>query len=392
MALRIAILTSHPVPYHVPFYRELAQRPGVELEVLFSHNHGVNPTFDRGFGREVIFDVPLLEGYRHRFPRNYAWHPGFAFTGQINPDVPLAVARGEYDAILVHGYATLTNVATLLAPRAIGRTRILIRSETTLLNSRSPSKRIAKQIFLRALFRNIDHFLAIGSRSREYYEAYGIDPARITVAPYTVDNAYFAGRSASARQDPGAARERLGLPTDRPLFLYCSKIVPHKRPLDVLRAFDIARRSSRCALAYVGLGSAMDDLQREIRRLRLDRDVFVLGFRNQSELPEIYGACDVFVQASEFEPWGMVVNEAMASGMAVCLSDAVGSAYDLVRGNGAMFPVGDVVRLAQLLSEWAREPARISEMKKASDLRIREWGVEQTVDGVLAGVRRAVDS
>jgi glycosyltransferase involved in cell wall biosynthesis len=107
------------------------------------------------------------------------------------------------------------------------------------------------------------------------------------------------------------------------LFLYCSKIVKHKRPLDVLRAFVVP------CYGYVASGARIrgrwraDARAAEPRSLGhvVEADVHVLGFRNQSELPEIYGACDVFVQASEREPWGMVVNEAMASGMAICASD-----------------------------------------------------------------------
>jgi glycosyltransferase involved in cell wall biosynthesis len=389
--MRIAIVSGHPVPYHVAFYRELAARPGVDLELLYTSDHGVKPTFDPGFGREVKFDVPLLEGYKHRFPRNYAPKPARTLFGLMHPAMPLAVMRHEYDAVVVQGYMSITALATLLAPRAgKRRTRVLLRSESNLLHERPHATRLAKEVLIRALFRQIDHFLAIGTSSKEYFEAYGVEPARITISPYTVDNAYFLERSAEARRDPAAVRRGLGLPADRPLFLYCSKILPHKRPLDLLRAFAIARRSAKCALAYVGDGAQLGELKAEIARLGLGDDVFVLGFRNQSELPAIYGASDVFVQASELEPWGMVVNEAMACGAAICASDRIGSAYDLIRGNGAMFPVGDVDRLGALLAGWARNPAQISEMKKASLKRIAEWSVTQTADGVIAGVKAAL--
>ena len=391
--MRIAILSSHPVQYHVPFYRELASRPGVDLEVLYSHNHGLVPTFDKGFGLEVKFDVPLLEGYAYRFPRNYARKPQLTFFGQANPDIPWAVSRHEYDAIVVHGYTCLTSVATLVAPR-VGkrRTRVLMRGESNLLHHRPLAVRLAKEIVIRGLFHRVDHFLAIGKLSKEYFQAYGVDPSKITIAPYTVDNAYFLAKSEEARRDPGAIRRKLGLPEDRPLFLYCAKVLPHKRPLDVLSAFAEARRSAKCALAYVGDGAQLGELKVEISRRGMEEDVFLLGFRNLSELPEIYGSCDVFVQASEIEPWGMVVNEAMACGAAVCASDRVGSAYDLVRDNGAIFPVGDIARLAGLMAGWARDPAQIVKMKKASLKRIGEWGVKQTADGVIAGVEAALAS
>jgi len=386
---RVAFVSSHPVPYHVPMYRALATRPEVDLEVLYTHDHGVKETFDAEFGRTVKFDVPLLEGYRHRFLRNIAPRPGFAFTGQINPALSAAVARGEYDAVIVHGYATLSTLAALVGPRG-RRTKLLLRSETTLLAPRSAPKRVAKQVLIRALFKRVDHFLAIGTLSRKYFEAYGVRSERITISPYTVDNTYFEEKSARAREDRSAARRRLGLPPEKPIFLFCSKMVQHKRPLDVLHAFARSRLSGLAVLAYVGEGKQMDELRAEVARLGVGNDVQLLGFRNQSELPEIYGACDVFVQASERESWGMVVNEAMACGMAICASDQVGSAYDLIQDNGAMFPVGDIDRLAALMADWARAPDRIQRMRESSLRRIHEWTVDHTVDGIVSGVRAAL--
>ncbi|HLK38543.1 MAG TPA: glycosyltransferase family 4 protein [Polyangiaceae bacterium] len=386
--LRVAFVASHPVPYHVPTYRVLARRSDLDFEVLYTHDHGVHETFDVGFGRAVKFDVPLLTGYRHRFPKNLARRPSLRFTGQVNPELPVDVMLGAYDAVILHGYQCVTTVAALLAPRA-HRTHVLLRGESTLLDRRSPGKRLAKQIVLRPFFARVDHFLAIGTLSREFFQAHGVPAQRITIAPYTVDNAYFEAKSADARANPRAARQRLGLPQEGPIFLYCSKIIPHKRPLDVLRAFARARQRVPAALAYVGDGSQTGELRAEVERLGLGSDVHVLGFRNQSDLPEIYGACDVFIQASDREPWGMVVNEAMACGMAICASDRVGSARDLVVDNGAVFPMGDVARLAELIEGWARRPDEVARMKRASERRIRGWGPEQTADGILAGIRAA---
>ncbi len=215
-----------------------------------------------GFGRSVLFDMPLLEGYPHRFLRNVAPKPGLSFTGQVNPGLLVAIARGEYDAVVVHGYAAATTLGSLVGPRS-RRTRVLLRSESTLLNRRPSGTRAVKEILVRALFARIDHFLAIGTKSHEYFRAYGVPPERITLAPYTVDNSWFEQRSAEARRDPAAARRKLGLPPERPLFLYCSKIIQHKRPLDVLSAFVRAR--PRAGLVYVGDGAQMQELRRRSR-------------------------------------------------------------------------------------------------------------------------------
>jgi glycosyltransferase involved in cell wall biosynthesis len=387
--LRIGFVSSHPVPYHVPTYRALAERDDVELEVLFMHDHGVGETFDAGFGRTVRFDVPLLEGYPHRFLRNISPVPALTSAGMINPELPVAVARGRYDAVVLHGYTLVSTLAALLAPRS-RRTRVLLRGESTLLHERSFLIRATKHVLLRALFTRVDHFLSIGTKSAEYFQAYGADPDRITPAPYTVDNAWFEERSAAARRDPAAVRRKLGLPTDRVLFLFCSKVVAHKRPLDVLSAFLRARDAAPCGLVYVGEGEQLAEVRRQVDCAGAQDDVHFLGFRNQTELPEIYGACDVFVQASKREPWGMVVNEAMASGMAVVASDQVGSAYDLVGDNGAMFRAGDVDGLAVLLRRWAGARNDVDRMKAASLRRIREWTARDSAEGVVRGVRAAL--
>jgi glycosyltransferase involved in cell wall biosynthesis len=141
---------------------------------------------------------------------------------------------------------------------------------------------------------------------------------------------------------------------------------------------------------YVGSGAQLSALRSEVKTLKMESDVHLLGFRNTSELPEIYGACDVFVQASEREPWGMVVNEAMACGMAICASDRVGSAYDLVRDNGALFPVGDIERLAELMVGWTRNRAAIERMKRASETIIEKWSAKESADGVIDGVTAAL--
>lgn len=390
--LHIAIVSSHPVPYHVPMYRELARRGDVKLEVLFTHDHGVKETFDAGFGRVVKFDVPLLEGYAHRFLKNVAAAPGFSFLGQVNPELPLAIARGGYDAVVVHGYNVMSTLAALVGPRS-RKTRVLLRSESNFLNSRPLKTRATKQLLIRTLFSRIDHFLAIGTKSSEYFRAYGVRPERITLAPYSVDNPWFEQKSADARRDPTTVRKRLGLPVDRMLFLFCNKVARHKRPLDVLRAFVSApaRVRAQAALVYVGDGEQMQELRAEIIRARVEADVRILGFRNQSELPEIYGACDVFVHPSTSETWGMVVNEAMACSMAICASDRVGSAYDLVTDNGAMFRMGDIEQLADLFSKWASSRAHVDRMKAASAVRIRLWTARETADGVVAGAHAALE-
>src|ERR1700733_6827776 len=108
--MRLAILTSHPIQYQAPLFRMLSRRPGVELTALFCHEHGAKPSFDANFGRVIQFDVPLLTDYSYRFLCNIAPTPALSPMGQVNPGVLLALARNEFDALVVHGYNTLTSL------------------------------------------------------------------------------------------------------------------------------------------------------------------------------------------------------------------------------------------------------------------------------------------
>ena len=355
--------------------------------MLFCDAHGVQPSFDPQFGRIIRYDVPLLEGYTHRFLRNVAPHPGLSSLGLVNPAVLRLLMTAEFDAIVVHGYSYVTSLLALLGPRR--RTRVLLRGESHLLPRRSPAKELGKQLVLRALFRRIDHFLPIGSLNHEYYASYGVRPERMTLAPYSVDNGLFASGSAEARRDPSAVRRGLGLPERIPLFLFSAKLIAKKRPFDALRAFARVRERVPCGLVYVGDGELAADLDREIPGLGMGGDVHRLGFRNQSELPAVYGACDALLLPSDCEPWGLVVNEAMACGMAVIVSDHVGAGPDLAEPE-CIHRVGDLEQLSTIMLRLAADPGELERAKARASARIRRWGLDETADGFLRGVNAAL--
>lgn len=389
MTRRLAVVSSHPIQYQVPLFRELARRD-IELSVLFCSSHGTAPSFDPGFGATVQFDIPLLDGYPFEFLPNVSPRPHIGTTGLVNPTLALRVMTGRYDAVVLHGYNSITNALAYSAPRSRRRTRLLLRGDSNAAQVRPLATRLAKQVAIRAIFRRFDHFLTAGTMNARYYADFGVSADRMTLAPFSVDNDFFRERSRVAREAPALVRGALGLPTDRPLFLYVGKLQRHKRPVDLLHAFAEARQSGPATLAYVGEGEQRSELERLIRALGVERDVRLLGFRNQTELPPLYGAADAFVLPSESEPWGLVVNEAMASGLAVAVSREVGAAADLVNGNGGVFAAGDVGALAGILRTWIHKPEVLARHKSRSCEHIDRWGIEQTADGFLRGVERAI--
>ncbi len=388
---RLVVVNSHPIQYFAPLYRRLAQHDAINVHVLYCSRQGVDPrSLDPGFGRRVIWDTPLLDGYSYEFVGNLLGDRGVrGFFSLVNLGIIGRLASGRYDALLVHGHQFFTYVLAILVAKAVG-TRVFLRTETTLLIEPTGLRAILRRAVV-ALYRRCDAFLYIGSKNREFYESIGIPRERLFPAPYTVDNELFsaaAGPDASTRP---TLHEELGLDKEVPIILYASKLTPRKRALDLLKAYEAVRRLGiRGALAFIGDGSERAALEEHARAYDVE-DVFFLGFKNQSELPNYYAQADLFVLPSEREPWGLVVNEAMCAGTPVITTTDVGASYDLVTSGetGFVYEAGDVSALERLLARCLGDREICQRMSENCIARMKHWSYRECVDGVLAALASA---
>jgi len=388
--IKLAFLTSHPTQYASSVFRELAKQPGIDLTVIYCSAHGLESRTDPGFGVSFRWDVPLLDGYACKFvpslPRGSSPQPPFR---PFNPGVVARLLPQRYDALVVHGYAYLTYWLAFLAAK-LRRTTVLIRGESTLLRKRTLAQRTIKGTLLRALFKLADGYIAIGTESARHAEFYGMDPRRVHFAPYCVDNDFFAERAAATRPRRREILTTLGLAPHQLVFSFVGKLSSRKAPMHLLEAFRRARLDGTAALVFVGDGTQRGELEASAKEHRVDNVRFA-GFVNQTELPDYYGITDVLVLPSAVEPWGLVVNEAMASGCAVVTSDICGCATDLVRRgkNGDVFPVGDVGSLASVLRSLAADRERVREMGRTSREIIEDWTPGVCARGIAEAVSEA---
>jgi glycosyltransferase involved in cell wall biosynthesis len=204
--------------------------------------------------------------------------------------------------------------------------------------------------------------------------------------PYAVDNAWFAQRTAAT--DPSKLRTELELTPDRPVILFASKLRMRKHADHLLEAYArlCATQPAPGQLPYlliVGDGEERARLEARTRELALEGVRFP-GFRNQSELPAFFALADVFVLPSRHEPWGLIVNEAMAAGCAVIISDEVGAHTDLVTDGveGFVFPVGDIGALTSALTRAVSNPEQTQRMREAARARIASWDFEADIRGL----------
>jgi glycosyltransferase involved in cell wall biosynthesis len=390
--IRLAYLVTHPIQYQAPLLRRIAARPGIELKVFFASDFSARAFVDPDMGRQVAWDVPLLDGYASEVLP--AWDRPLA-PGEV-PSVWRPLSRGlgpkltGFDVLWVHGWNRASHWQAMLSAKARGL-KLLVRDEPNAASSpRSGAKKLAKRAFFCALDRLVDAWLPIGSLNRAYYRQNGIADRKLFNMPYAVDNAFFQAKSAAAALEREKLRATLGLEPGRPIVLFAAKLIDRKAPLDLLEAFSrIASNADARApyLLFAGDGQLRPALESRIATEKLE-SVKLLGFQSQAQLAALYDLCDLFVLPSERETWGLVVNEAMNAGRAVICSDRIGSAADLIGpDNGATFPYGDVAALADALKACLADGERLAAMGRASRARIDRWSFDEDI----AGLEQAIE-
>ncbi len=391
--IRVAYVVSHPIQYQAPLLRHIARDPEIDLTVFFCSDFSVAGYKDEGFGVAVKWDVPLLEGYRS------VVLPRLRDTNEPSPTRPVTLGffrhfrRGvdgqPFDAVWVHGYSSLNSLHAMLAARALGLP-VLLRSDSWLRDrARSGSTLLAKRVFFRMLRSMADGVLAVGTRNEEYWRHYFGKDFPIFLLPYAVDNDYFARETATASKSRGDLQAAWNLQPGRPVLLFASKLQERKLCGDLLEAYLQVHQTSGLHpyLVIVGDGEMRDALEQRAGESGCP-DIRFAGFRNQSELPRFFDLSTVFVLPARHEPWGLVVNEAMAAGLPVIVSDDAGCAVDLVRQgeNGFIYPVGDRSALRQAMLA-ILEPGRAGAMGARSREIVAHWSYAADAEGLRAALR-----
>jgi glycosyltransferase involved in cell wall biosynthesis len=382
---RLAIVSTHPIQYHVPWFRGLAAHPDLKMHVYYCHKATPAEQARAGFGVAFDWDVPLLDGYPHTFLRNVADPPDPGrFAGFDTPEIKNIIRRGQYDAVLINGWHYKSAWQAIWACWRSG-VKVLVRSDSHLHSPRSVLKKIAKALLYRSFIPRFDGCLSVGEWSREYFLYYGARPERVFFVPHGIDDDRIAAERCRLAPIRSELRMQWGLDEKAVVFVFVGKFIEKKRPMDFVRA--ITRAAHQGAAVHglmVGDGPLRADCEDFIRKH--DSPIRFTGFLNQSQIVEAYVASDLLVLPSDGgETWGLVVNEAMACGRPCIVSDYVGCGPDLVEigKTGAIFPLGDVDTLADLIGGLARDPAKLAFMSEQVPRRIQKYSTQAAVDGVL---------
>ncbi len=383
---RLAIIVSHPIQYYTPLYHRLAQRDDLAIKVFFTWHAGETAVEDRGFQMPFAWDIPLTTGYEFEAVPNVSFDPGtHHFLGLINPSLIERVMAWRPDVVQINGWAWVSH---LLAMYAFRNKRIptLFRGDSHLLDDRQQGPRWwIKRTLLKRVFSWPTCFLVVGAANRAYYEMFGVTSDRLYPCPHSIDVGRFAGSGAGFEQVAAQWRQRLGIADNQCVILFAGKFERKKRPLELMRAVQ-ALSDSNIVLVIVGAG----ELEREVNALAAADPLRfrVLPFQNQSRMPEVYRIGDLFVLPSAFgETWGLAVNEALACGRPVLVSDRVGCASDVVDAScGRIFPWANTASLKTAIQEMTEDRNKLSQMGLMAAKKAWSFDIARTAAAVAACV------
>jgi len=380
----IAVIANEPTPYRLHVLRRLASElEGVRLHSVFTHSTRdlsapwrlrmpaeINPvTFD---------DAALRPG-----------HP-IAGTGKLYRRVRQYLIRHHVRLIILSGYNDLFR-ARLIRWAHHARIPLLVSGDSNIQGEANLSgrKQHLKRRYLGWVGRHVAGFMPMGRQGQAFFEHYVGPEVPQILFPYEPD--YEALRTFDSAA-VAEFRARHGLMSANRHLLYCGRLVEVKRVDVLIDAFArIAGDRSRWQLVIAGDGPLRGSLQERVPRDLRER-VRWLGFQQFDDVRMSYQACDVLVLPSSFEPWAVVVNEAVACGLAVVSTDVVGAAAELVRDgvNGCLVKPGSVGAMVGGLMR-ATDEATLPAMKRASARVLDEWRqAADPVEGVREAIRRFV--
>lgn len=365
---KLGVLAHWPIQYHTPLFQHLARRGNVDLDVLFCSDRSYYPTLDPQFGVTVSWNIDLLSGYPSQF-LSTVQHPAGFFRRMAK----LAQWVTRHDVVVVNGYTSPWMLTAMAICRA-RRIPYLLRASSHPKGLSSGIRSHLRYGVAQMVVSASSGALSMGQLNEQFYRQH--HARHITFAPNSVDDDRFARRSSLRREDLLA---KWGLDSSRPVIMFCGKLYPGKRPIDLLAAVKLL--SQQVSVLFVGDGL----LAQNIRASLKPGDGAVTGFINQLELPAYYHAADIIVLPSELEMWGLVINEAMAAGVLPVVSDRVGAAPDLVQGLGEIYPCGNVEKLASALSR-----ALIRVKEPGTRDQVRQHASRYSLDRTAAGFEQAV--
>lgn len=380
---KVVSLVTNLVPYHHARWEAFAAEcPGITLlQIVSGDRFGV---LEFAPGARSYATKALFRG--SSWDRLPAAEMRRVIRGELNAQAP--------DIVFLNGYAARFNWIALGWCLENGVPVVICSESNEFDEERKPWKEAVKRFFVSRCAAG----LAGGAPQADYLVKLGL-PREVVHCGYdAVDNGHFARGAEHARREEAAARARLGLP--QRYFFACARFERKKNLPLLIHAYAAYRRRAgesghpACDLVIAGEGQERSLLEQAVEESGMKGSVHLIGPKGYADLPAYYGLALAFVHASTTEQWGLVVNEAMASGLPVLASRRCGCVRDLVHDgvNGMVFDPENREEIASAMYRLASDPAVRDAMAAESQKIIAEWSPERFAKGAAAAVRHAMES
>jgi glycosyltransferase involved in cell wall biosynthesis len=353
--------------------------------------------------RHATINLHVVEVFKDSF------YEEFRYSGEVEPNLDvtrLGLERGETrskmsriiaktlagarpDVVLVPGWGEHYALATLQAAKQT-ETSIVMLSDSTVDDAQ---RSWWKERIKRRIVRMCSSALVAGKRHTEYITSLGMPHDMVFTGYDVVDNEYFSTQSKAVRTVGHQLKPQKNLPEN--YFLASNRFVEKKnltRLLEAYASYVEHAGDESWSLVLLGDGPLRPALIEQARQLGIHDKVLFSGFKHYHELPVYYGLANAFIHASTTEQWGLVVNEAMASGLPVLISERCGCAPDLVEDgvNGYTFDPFDVHGMAaRMLQISSNNDAALQAMGQASRDLVQKWSPAAFAESVIKATEAA---
>jgi len=329
---KVLFFESHPVQYKAPVYQALQTILPDAFEVVYASDASIRAgNIDQGFGSEVVWDVPLMDGYSNRVLNNEKGTPFTTTTSLTGRGIFTLLKRERPRAVVLTHFRYRFDQTAFLSALLLG-IPILIRQETQdelYAGNRPLVKSALRAVIYRALYAPCRHAFAFGELNYRHLLRHGVPKDRITFARFSVPNPFAELTLAEKSRRRADLRQNLGIAEGKVALCFFGKFIPKKSPSLIFSSLSYLAETMRPRLHLVFVGSG--ELQAQLQALaagakaQFGIPTTFTGFVNQSQLPDYYLAADIAVLPSSYEEtWGLVVNEALNAGCGVIVTRAVG--------------------------------------------------------------------
>lgn len=357
---KVILFTNIITPYMIPLYNYIDQKGDFNFNVVTLAEKEQNRKWQLAKGK-IKFDYKVLPGW-HLFLRTKRRE----ISIHLNIGVFKTLLKYKPNVVITSGYDSLAYWMAFLYCKFFKKKYILW-NETTLLSAGGIKG--LRGLLKKIIIRGADRYIVSGTKAKEYLEYFGANPNSIYISLDTVDVNYFQEKVTNFKYRPDVLEDKKKL--SNTVILYVGQLIKRKGVIQVLEALKILN-DSEISFLIVGSGPEEVNLKKFCNDNNI-KNVFFEGFHQQEELPKFYALADIFILPSFEEVWGLVINEALASGLCVLCSKYAGAAYDLINDeNGVIF---DPYNIEEIVESIKKVKDNISFLRSKRD-QISQWAVQ----------------